>query len=631
MNIREIAKLAEVSVSTVSKIINHKDDSISSETRERVLKIAKEYNYVPYASTISPSTKTWLLGILVKSSVSIDTTVNGMIETAQKNGYFTIVCESHGDLTQELKNITALCKNRVDGVIWEPVASESINHAVHFQELSIPFLTFNGNEAETTIIDYEGLGYRATETLIKKRHTNIACLLADGKRTKLFLSGYKKCLFNHQITLNEELIFHDINEVLIYKIGNHMISGIVSSHFSKALSMYEAIDTLHYRIPYDISLISLKGDARDQVDFPHISTYTIPNMEFGIYLCKKLLSVVEKSNSTFEIFQPEIVLDHSYSIDIPFNLKSKRIAVVGSINIDNYLNVDNLPHSGKTVSTSTSSIYPGGKGMNQAIGAAKLGHRVSLIGNVGSDIESGKIYETLKEYDIDSLGIKRCNGTNTGKAYIFVEPNGDSMISILSGANGYFSPSDIKEKEHLFENTGYCLVQTEVPLEAVLEACLTSHRHGAKNILKPSACGKLSDALLKEIDIIVPNSDELSELCPAADSMEEQAQYLIDKGVETVIVTLGHKGCYVKTIGWDDYFPASAFPSIDNTGASDAFISALASYLLYGYTLREAIRIATYAAGFSISREGVIPALINRSSLETYIRQIDAGLIHPIG
>ena len=98
-----------------------------------------------------------------------------------------------------------------------------------------------------------------------------------------------------------------------------------------------------------------------------------------------------------------------------------------------------------------------------------------------------------------------------------------------------FSPADIKEKEHLFENTGYCLVQTEVPLDTVLEACLTAHRHGAKNILKPSACGKLSDALLKEIDIIVPNSDELSELCPATDSMKDQAQYLIDKGVERCV------------------------------------------------------------------------------------------------
>ena len=283
MNIREIARLAEVSVSTVSKIRNQKDDSISSETRERVLKIAREYNYVPYASTINPSAKTWLLGILVKSSASIDTTVNGIIETAQKNGYITIVCESNGDLTQELKNITAFCKNRVDGVIWEPVASESLNHAVHFQDLSIPFLTYNGNDAETTIIDYERLGYRATETLIKKRHTNIACLLANGKRTNLFLSGYKKCLFDHQITLNKELIFHEINEMLIYKISNHMISGIVSSHFSKALSMYEAIDTLHYQIPYDISLISLKDDARDRIDFPHISTYTIPNLEFGKY------------------------------------------------------------------------------------------------------------------------------------------------------------------------------------------------------------------------------------------------------------------------------------------------------------------------------------------------------------
>ena len=99
------------------------------------------------------------------------------------------------------------------------------------------------------------------------------------KKDKSFLSGYKKCLFDHQITLNKELIFHEINEMLIYKISNHMISGIVSSHFSKALSMYEAIDTLHYQIPYDISLISLKDDARDRIDFPHISTYTIPNLE----------------------------------------------------------------------------------------------------------------------------------------------------------------------------------------------------------------------------------------------------------------------------------------------------------------------------------------------------------------
>lgn len=630
MNIREIAKLAKVSVSTVSKIMNHKDESISEETRERVLKIAKEYHYVPYASTINPSAKTWLLGILIKSVNSLDTTIDGIIDAAQKNGYYIIVCESHGDPVQELKNITALCKNRVDGVLWEPVSLESMENSTHFQSIGIPYLTFNSSGSDSNIIDYEHLGYRACEALIKKRHTNIACLLAEGKRTGLFLSGYKKCLFNYQITLDESLIFPDINETLLYKISNHMISGIISSHFYKALSLYESIDTLHYRIPYDISLVSLKNDVRDRVDFPHISAYTIPNKEFGVYLCEKLLAVIEKNKNFNPCFQLDLQLDHSYSIDIPFQLKSKRIVVVGSINIDTYLNVDKLPRSGKTVSTSTSSIYPGGKGMNQAIGAAKLGHRVSLVGNVGSDLESGKIYEALKEYDIDSLGIKRCNGINTGKAYIFVEANGDSIVSILSGANAYFTPSDIREKGRLFENAGYCLVQTEIPLDTVLEVCLMAHQNGARTILKPSACGQLSDRLLKEIDIIVPNYDELCELCPEEDGMEKQAQILLEKGIKIVIVTLGHEGCYVKTTEGDQYYPAASFPSIDNTGASDAFISALASYLSYGYPLGEAIQIATYAAGFSVSREGVIPALINKSSLESYIRQIEPALIHPV-
>ncbi len=97
--------------------------------------------------------------------------------------------------------------------------------------------------------------------------------------------------------------------------------------------------------------------------------------------------------------------------------------------------------------------------------------------------------------------------------------------------------------------------------------------------------------------------------------------------METVIVTRGERGSYVKTKEWEDTFPAASFTSVDATGASDAFASALASYLLYGYTLKEAIRIATYAAGFCISREGVVPALIDKNSLESYISQKEPGLI----
>lgn len=102
---------------------------------------------------------------------------------------------------------------------------------------------------------------------------------------------------------------------------------------------------------------------------------------------------------------------------------------------------------------------------------------------------------------------------------------------------------------------------------------------------------------------------------------------LLSCGVEIVIVTLGARGCYVKTREWSEYFSTISFPSIDNTGASDAFISAFASYLMMGYSIQNAVRIASYAAGFCIPREGIVPALIDKNSLESYIRQRNPELL----
>ncbi len=165
-------------------------------------------------------------------------------------------------------------------------------------------------------------------------------------------------------------------------------------------------------------------------------------------------------------------------------------------------------------------------------------------------------------------------------------------------------------------------------METVQEACKIAHKYQVKTILKPSACSYFPSELLSNVDIIIPNEDELNVLCPNKTSMEERAKSLMEHGIKTVIITLGERGCYVKTKEWEEYFPAVPFISVDSTGASDAFISALASYLLYGYTLKEAIKIATYAAGFCISREGVVPSLIDRNSLESYIRQKEVNLLH---
>ncbi|HJC34566.1 MAG TPA: LacI family DNA-binding transcriptional regulator [Candidatus Mediterraneibacter faecipullorum] len=631
MNIKEIAQLAGVSTSTVSKIVNQKDSSISKETREKVLRIVKEYNYTPYSSAaVSTHQKTWTLGVLLRSSISFDKTLDGLIQTAQAKGYTAIVCNSCSDSEQELKNITSLCKNKVDGIIWEPVCDQSLENAFHIEKKNIPYLTLGPSGKKDRIsLPYEEFAYRLTRELIKNGHKNIACLLTKGRRTSDFLSGYKKCLFENHLTLNEDFIFYEFTESLIYKINTHQISAIVSSHYQKALEFYQLMNSLHYRIPEDFSLISLKNDTSETLVFPDISTYTVSNTDFGAFLCEKLINQIEKNDTDEISFSQKFQLDSTSTIGSPYTFNSAKITVVGSINMDVYLNVPQLPHTGKTVSTSVFSVYPGGKGINQAIGAARLGHHVSLIGNVGSDMDSDQIYQTLNENGVDTSGVKRCTQADTGKAYIFVDSVGDSMISILTGANALFTPQDIRKRKHLFENTGYCLIQSEIPPDTLMEACQIAHEHNAKTIVKPSACSSMTWEMLSMIDIIIPNEDELFELCSKYyPSMEAQAASMLECGIQVVIVTLNERGCYVKTKDWDEYFPAVHFPAIDKTGASDAFISAFASYLLYGYELKSAVKIATYAAGFCISREGVLPALIDRSSLESYINQNEPGLLH---
>lgn len=636
MKIKEIAKLAGVSVSTVSKIMNGKDESISAETREHVLKIAKEYHYTPYSSVLSPVTKSLTIGVIFRNASDISMTMTGILDTAGDLGYSVIMCESKNSPETELKNISLLSSKKVDGILWEPVDpanEESI------KSCSVPYQIINSNMDGSANIDYEKLGYAATEVLVRKHHTNIACLLSRGTRTDAFFRGYRKCLFDHNINFNEEFVInlsrHSPENFLLGKIGEHKISGLVISHYASAIKLYELLNKLHYTTPYDVSMVSLKDDTRIKSDYPPISTFTIPHCDFGKSVTRYLIDVVEKKETASipaasgRLFDIEARLDNEYSIDIPFLSRSKKVIVVGSINIDHYLNFDTLPHTGKTVSTSSASIHSGGKCLNEALGVAKLGHNTAIIANVGNDTDADIIYDLVKEYPIDTAGLRRCQGYQTGQSYIFVQKDGNSMISIMLGANDSMDASCITANERLFSNASYCLVQTEIPLPAVMEACRTAKRYGIRTVLKPSACPQLPEELLSMVDMIVPNLDEINEICPSQETMEEKADFLLSCGIGTVIVTLGEEGCYIKSSEYqcECRLPAVSFVSVDSTGACDAFISALVSYMLYGYDLIASAKIATYAAGFSITRQGTTTGLIDKDSLEAYIRQKEPELL----
>ncbi len=628
MTIKEIAKIAGVSPSTVSKIINQKDESISGETRQRVLQVVKEYNYVPYLSPVGSSQKAMVLGVLLRSITESSSELTGILSTAQESGYSCIVRSSFSDPEQEMKSISSLCANRVDAVIWEPVSQESLAAAHYFEECSIPIFLLNIEAPDSFCLPYQEFGRRLTEMLLAQKHRKIACLLDQDSWSDALLSGYQHTLFDHHLSLEDTLIFRAVDDFLSYQLCHQQITAVIASNSTIALELYQRLKELHYQVPEDISLLALRDQGHRIPSRPILSTYPIPRQAFGSYVCRHLLSKIEKQGTTPSTPSWDIQLEHEDTLAVCRENNLPRIVVVGSINIDTYLEVAQLPKSGMTVSTNNSSVYPGGKGINQSIGAAKLGQRVSLIGTVGEDLDSIQIYNALEQYGIDTAGIRRRANTETGRAYIFVDSSGNSTISILAGANNTLTPQDIQQADKLFDHCGYCLVQSEIPLAAVLAACRTAHKHGAKTILKPSACKHLPPELLQEIDILVPNEAELTTLCPEVQSLEERTELLRKCGIQTVIVTLGEHGCYVSTDDWRRYIPAAVFKTVDNTGASDAFISALASYLLYGYTLAEAVQVATYAAGFVVAREGVVPALIDKASLESYIHQAVPHLLH---
>lgn len=633
MTIKEIAKLAGVSIATVSKIVNGKDQNINPETRSKVLQIVKEYHYSPY-STIreNSSAKTFLLGILLKNSSKNNQIVKGILEEAQTHNYGILLFDSHNNPREELKHITALVKAKIDGVIWEPANADSLQYTQLFSKPEIPIAFLNSDFCEHSFhIDYKQMGYALTQKLIAHKHTAIACLIQKNNAiSQKIEDGFKKCLFDNQIpyTTNMSLNVEDSN--YIHTIFSYNMTGVVCPHYDLALSLYEQLIRLRYTIPSDLSLVSLKNEnTKDIIYFPAISGIQIPFTEFGKYVCENLINICEKKEKTSPIFfyKANENLDHESSLSTPAFLHSKKILVVGSIHIDNTFSVETLPQAGKTTKIQNTSISLGGKGANQSIGVAKLGQKVSLIGKIGKDADSAFATTTLENENVTTAGISRDSQAQTGKAFIYLEPDGESAITILPGANNNLIPADILTKEHLFQNVGYTLLSTELPLQTIITAAKTSKKYGAKTILKPATLTSIPTDLFSHIDIIIPNKKEASTLCPSTSSPEEQADFFLAQGIKTVIITLGHKGCFLKTKEKSQYFQAADFAPIDTTGGADAFIAALAAYLTTGYSLEKAIQIASYAAGFCISQQGVVPALASKETLEAYIHRQNNTLL----
>lgn len=621
INIKDIARLSDVSITTVSKIINNKADDISQETIDKVLRIVKEYNYAPYRNARkSAEKKSFTVCLLLRKMHNVTFIINGLIQILTKSGYTLMLLDSNESVETEAKNLSKISFQNPDGIIWEPVCEESLKNSHILANCNAKTIYIDCPYVQDNCynIDFRQASYFAASTLLEKGHSNIGCVVrTESHRTTAVIEGFRQCLFDHNISFRSEMVipFEDMQPEVLQ---NNDFSALITSHYSVARELMLLLKQMNISIPHEMSILSLLDDIRENADSADVSTIGIPHYEFGLFVGEKLISLCESKTDSKEAFHFIPVISSYKTIDIPKEMRSQKITVVGSLNIDNIIYMDQLPSPGVTSFASRAFSIPGGKGLNQAVGVAMLKKDVTLIGKIGKDANGSIVHKTLSDHGIDTASIVTDYDSETGKAFILVEKNGDSIITITEGANSTLRPSDITERAKYFKNTGICLLQTEIPLDVIKEAARIAKAYRAVTILKPASITSMGDDVYENIDIFVPNRKEALALS-GKNTVEEAADYFLTKGPHTVIITLDEDGTLLRTKQIKKYYPAPKVEVFDTTGGSDAFISALAVKLLDGWDLDYAIHAASIAAGFCISKTGVSNSMIDHLTLDRYL------------
>jgi ribokinase len=298
-----------------------------------------------------------------------------------------------------------------------------------------------------------------------------------------------------------------------------------------------------------------------------------------------------------------------------------RVFVAGSINMDVVATADRHPRIGETVAGNAVLYFPGGKGANQAVSAAKLGAPTTLIGRVGTDAFGRELKAFLAAQGVDLTFVKDTAEAHTGTAVITIA-KADNTIVVVPGANALVSVEDVGAP--VLGKGDIAVSQFEIPLPTIGAFFKRARAAGATTILNPAPAIEFGPEMLDLVDILILNETELGsltkiELRDTDDPARffEAARALPAKQDRTICVTLGKRGVLALIDGQPSIIASRAVEAVDTTGAGDCFVGAVAAQLAGRNAIRDALDYANAAASICVQRMGAAPSMPTAAEVET--------------
>lgn len=298
-----------------------------------------------------------------------------------------------------------------------------------------------------------------------------------------------------------------------------------------------------------------------------------------------------------------------------------KIAVVGSYGAGMTMQIPKMPVAGETVLGGTFSSDHGGKGSNQAVGAARLGADVTFLTAVGDDAIGNDGLELWRREGVDASATIVVAEASTMAGFILVEPNGENRIVIATGALDHLRPKHVEAFRPQLAAADLVIVSMEIPLETVVAALKIAKEEGTRTLLNPAPAQPLPGDAWADIDVLTPNRSEAAILMgqpPDTNrSAEDLAGELSRRGAQTVVITLGSDGALIADEAGQRWVPAAPVRAVvDTTGAGDGFTAGLAVELAGGRSIDEAAQFAARVGAYVVGIAEVIPSLPRREDLD---------------